>query len=69
MAAADIQKIYLGLLGRPADAEGLAYWNEEIENGILTLEQLRANIVNEQPEFIEGPGQLSRAEFVAQLWW
>ena len=68
MATADIQKIYLGLLGRPADAEGLAYWNEEIENGTLTLEQLRANIVNEQPEFASGPGQLSRTEFVDQLY-
>ncbi|WP_404471158.1 DUF4214 domain-containing protein [Vreelandella venusta] len=68
MATADIQKIYLGLLGRPADAEGLAYWNEQIENGTLTLEQLRANIVNEQPEFAEGPGQMSRADFVAQLY-
>ncbi|WP_404471161.1 beta strand repeat-containing protein [Vreelandella venusta] len=68
MATADIQKVYLGLLGRPADAEGLAYWNEEIENGTLTLEQLRANIVNEQPEFAGGPGQLSRADFVTQLY-
>lgn len=68
MVADDIQKIYLGLIGRPADAEGLAYWSEEIENGTLTLEQLRANIVNEQPEFINGPGQLSRADFVAQLY-
>ncbi|MEC4766713.1 DUF4214 domain-containing protein [Halomonas sp. CUBES01] len=68
MATADIQKVYLGLLGRPADEEGLAYWNEEIENGTLTLEQLRANIVNEQPEFADGPGQLSRADFVTQLY-
>ncbi|MDR5876015.1 DUF4214 domain-containing protein, partial [Vreelandella gomseomensis] len=68
MAASDIQKIYLGLLGRPADAEGLAYWNEQIEDGTLTLEQLRANIVNEQPEFADGPGQMSRADFVAQLY-
>lgn len=68
MATADIQKVYLGLLGRPADEQGLAYWNEQIENGTLTLEQLRANIVNEQPEFASGPGQLSRTDFIAQLY-
>ncbi|MDR5876556.1 DUF4214 domain-containing protein [Vreelandella gomseomensis] len=68
MATQDIQIIYLGLLGRPADEEGLAYWNELIESGTLTLEQLRANIVNEQPEFADGPGQLSRDDFVTQLY-
>lgn len=63
-----IQKIYIGLLGRAADQEGLNYWSDEIEDGALTLEQLRANIVEEQPEYAAGLGQMSRAQAVNQLY-
>jgi len=63
-----IQAIYIGLLGRAADLEGLLYWEAEITAGLLSIEQLRANIVNEQPEYLEGMGTLSRAEVVAQLY-
>lgn len=66
--ANQIQKVYIGLLGRAADAEGLAYWVNEIESGVLTLEQLRANIVNEQPEYAAGLGQMTRAQVVNQLY-
>ena len=66
--ANQIQKIYIGLLGRAADAEGLAYWTDEIESGALTLEQLRANIVEEQPEYLQGMGQMTRAQVVNQLY-
>jgi len=66
--AEQIQAIYIGLLGRAADLEGLQYWEAEITTGLLTIEQLRANIVNEQPEYLTGMGTLSRAEVVAQLY-
>ncbi|NIB40151.1 DUF4214 domain-containing protein [Pseudomaricurvus alkylphenolicus] len=63
-----IQQIFMGLLGRPAADAGLAYWAEEIESGHLTLEQFRANIVNEQPEYLQGQGSMSREEMVIDLY-
>jgi len=63
-----IQEIYVGLLGRAADAEGLAYWTAEIDGGVLTIEQLRANIVNEQAEYATGLGSLTRAQLVNSLY-
>lgn len=63
-----IQQIYIGLLGRSADPEGLAYWAAEIDGGTLTLEELRANIVNEQPEYAAGQGQLTRTQTVEALY-
>lgn len=63
-----IQQIYIGLLGRAADPEGLQYWTQEINDGVLTIEQLRANIVNEQPEYAAGLGSLTRAQAVTQLY-
>lgn len=63
-----IQQIYVGLLGRAADQAGLDYWTAEIEGGVLTIEELRANIVNEQPEYEAGLGSMTRAEAVAALY-
>lgn len=63
-----IQQIYIGLLGRAADQEGLQYWTDEIEAGTLTLEQLRANIVEEQQEYKDTFGGQTRAQVVSQLY-
>jgi len=63
-----IQEIYVGLLGRAADAEGLAYWKAEIDGGVLSIEELRANIVNEQPEYAANLGSLSRTDLVTELY-
>lgn len=63
-----IQQIYIGLLGRAADKAGLDYWTAEIEGGVITIEQLRANIVNDQPEYAAGQGSLTRAQAVADLY-
>jgi len=63
-----IQEIYVGLLGRAADAEGLAYWEAEIDGGVLSIEELRANIVNEQPEYAANLGTLSRTDLVTELY-
>ena len=59
-----IQEMYIGYLGRAADKEGLAYWEAEVEAGNITLEQIRANITNEQPEYINGIGSLTRSQQV-----
>lgn len=66
--ATDIQEIYIGLLGRAADKAGLAYWTNQIDTNVLTLEQLRANIVNEQPEYQTGLGSLTREATVIELY-
>lgn len=63
-----IQQIYIGLLGRAADLSGLNYWTDEIDQARLSIEQLRANIVNEQPEYAAGLGSMSRASVVVELY-
>lgn len=45
--ATEIQQLYIGLLGRAADQDGLDYWT----NGDLSVAEIAANIVNEQAEF------------------
>ena len=64
----DIEEIYIGLLGRAADNPGLQYWRDEINRGILTIEQLRANIVNEQPEYVNGIGSYNREDTATALY-
>lgn len=58
-----IQQIFVGLLGRPAAQQGLAYWTEQVNNG-FGLEEVMANIVNEQPEYLAAIEGLTRAEAV-----
>lgn len=62
-----IQEVYIGLLGRAADLEGLTYWEGQINSG-FTIEDLRENIINSQTEYAEGLGLLSRGELVEALY-
>ncbi len=64
----EVQQLYIAYLGRPADKPGLDYWTTEIDGGILSLEQLRANLVNEQPEYLENYGQLGTVELVETIY-
>ncbi|NIB40152.1 hypothetical protein HBA55_11180 [Pseudomaricurvus alkylphenolicus] len=63
-----IQQIYIGLLGRVANQQGHDYWEEEISTGKLTIEQFRANIVNEQPDYAEGLGSMDREQAIITLY-
>lgn len=45
-----VQQLYIGLLGRPADKEGFDYWVNDIKSGNISIEAVRSNFVNEQPE-------------------
>ncbi|MEY8263351.1 MAG: hypothetical protein RPR98_04020, partial [Bermanella sp.] len=63
-----IQEIYVGLLGRAADADGLAYWLAEIDGNTLTIDQLRSNIVNEQAEYAADLGSKTRTQVVNELY-
>jgi len=64
----DVQEMYIGLLGRAADKAGYDYWVEQIDAGILTVEDVRANIVTYQPEYLNGIGAMTRSQGVNQLY-
>ncbi|WP_313473430.1 DUF4214 domain-containing protein [Stutzerimonas kunmingensis] len=70
ITAQQVQELYIAYLGRPADKEGLDYWMAELnaEPAVLTLENLRANFVNEQPEYANTYGGLSTAQVVAKIY-
>ena len=65
-----VQELYIAYLGRGADKAGLDYWLAELnaEPAVLTLENLRANFVNEQPEYQNTYGGLSTAQVVAKIY-
>ncbi len=58
----EIQQLYLAYLGRPADTAGMEYWAGEVDAGLITLDQIRVNIVNEQPEYLANYGQLNNSD-------
>ena len=64
----EIQLVYIGLLGRAADRPGFNYWLDEISFGLLTIQDLRFNIVNYQTEYLAGLGLLSRYDLIAELY-
>lgn len=68
--SAQVQQLYVGLLGRAADQAGLNYWLSELNASPakLTLENLRANIVNSQPEYKAIFGSLSRTDTVTKIY-
>ncbi|MDM9596603.1 DUF4214 domain-containing protein [Pseudomonas guariconensis] len=70
ITSAQVQQLYVGLLGRAADQAGLNYWLGELNAtpAKLTLENLRANIVNEQPEYKAIFGSLSRTDTVTKIY-
>lgn len=65
-----VQELYVAYLGRAADKAGLEYWLGELNNPAsgLTLENLRANFVNEQPEYARIYGGLSVTQTVARIY-
>jgi len=67
---AQVQQLYVAYLGRAADKAGLDYWTNELNAtpATLTLEDLRANFVNEQAEYAAIYGGLSREDTVAQIY-
>ena len=62
-----IQLVYVGLLERGADSGGLAYWIKDINSG-FTIEKLRENVVNSQPEYLQDLGLLTRANLVPRFY-
>jgi hypothetical protein len=66
--AEQVQQIYIGLLGRAADQEGATYWEGQINSGAITLDQMRANFVEEQPEYTALVDGLTRTDIVNALY-
>lgn len=70
VTSAQVQELYVAYLGRAADKQGLDYWMSELnaEPATMTLESLRANFVNEQQEYANIYGGLSREETIVQIY-
>ncbi len=70
VTSAQVQELYVGLLGRAADKGGLDYWLGQLnaEGATLTLENVRANFVNEQAEYKATYGDLSREDLVKAIY-
>ena len=70
ITTAQIQQLYVAYLGRAADKAGLDYWANELNTvpATLTLENLRANFVNEQAEYKAIYGGLSREDSVVKIY-
>jgi hypothetical protein len=68
--SAQVQQLYVAYLGRAADKAGLDYWMAELNASpaVLTLENLRANFVNEQPEYSDAYAGLSRQDTVIKIY-
>ncbi|MGV6398123.1 DUF4214 domain-containing protein [Pseudomonas caspiana] len=68
--SAQVQQLYVGLLGRAADKAGLDYWLNQLNASpaTLTLENLRSNIVSSQAEYKATFGSLSRADTVTKIY-
>lgn len=67
LTVTEIQQLYTAYLGRPVDQEGLDYWTDaELD---LNVADLRFNLANDnQPEYVERYGNLSREELVAEIY-
>ena len=70
ITTAQIQQLYVAYLGRAADKAGLDYWSQQLnaDKPVLTLESLRANFVNEQPEYVNAYAGLSRSDTVVKIY-
>ncbi len=70
VTSAQVQELYVGLLGRAADKAGLDYWVGQLNatGSKLTLENLRANFVNEQAEYKAIYGNLARTDLVKAVY-
>ncbi|WP_296188686.1 DUF4214 domain-containing protein [Pseudomonas sp. UBA1879] len=70
ITTAQIQQLYVAYLGRAADKAGLDYWADQLNTvpAKLTLDDLRANFVNEQPEYKAIYGGLTREDAVVKIY-
>ena len=65
--SAQVQQLYIALLGRAADKPGLDWWLENINGGERTLEQAAAAFTTSE-EFVSTYGNLQGAELVTAVY-
>lgn len=64
-----VAELYVGILGRAPDYPGLSYWAENIEQGLLSLEDTRAAFATQdQAEYWDIYGGLSNSELVDKIY-
>ena len=68
--SAQVQQLYVAYLGRAADKGGLDYWLGQLNAtpAKISLEQIRANFVNEQPEYKTAYAGLNRVDTVTKIY-
>lgn len=59
--------LYVGYYDRAPDAEGLAYWVSQIDQGTASLDDV-SSLFSSHPRFAQEYGSLSDAQFVAALY-
>lgn len=69
VTSAQIQELYIGYFGRPADQAGLNYWltTSNAANSTVTLNDVRASFA-QQTEYTSVYGSLSRQDTVTQIY-
>lgn len=66
---AELQELYIGILGRAADSGGLKYWTDLIENGSKSLEDTRSSFTTPaQSEYWKIYGGLSSDALVDKVY-
>lgn len=70
ITSAQVQQLYVAYLGRAADKAGMDYWLNELNASPakMTLENLRSNFTNEQPEYQNAYAGLSRQDTVIKIY-
>lgn len=63
-----VTRLYGAVLGRQPDAQGLAFWINELASGKRTLVQIADAMVSVTPEFAARYGQLGNRDFINQLY-
>jgi hypothetical protein len=63
-----LSELYVSYFDRAPDADGLAYWKDELSSGRMSLDGIAENWANEQPEFQEKYEGLSEDEFINQVY-
>lgn len=68
--SAQVQQLYVAYLGRAADQGGLDYWLGQLNAtpATITLDQIRTNFVNDQPEYAAAYAGLNRTEIVSKIY-
>lgn len=66
--AEKVQQLYIGLLGRAAEPEGLNYWVDTITSNKMTLDEVCANFVSSQNEYTDRTQDFSRITTINELY-